>query len=203
MAIQHVNIADADRHEAKGASTATAGQVLRANGVGGTSFVNPNTLANINVSSSIEGVSNVTQGPVATDVAYQVTWGAGTSNSDVNIAANGVVTILTAGLYMITVQLNVGRTTNTGTATSFVRMLVNDVESGFVQGSKIETAADVKTTRIFAIRSHAANDTIKVQFVRDSSGSNDGGLIVLDPVIATWSNSPSAAIRIQKIAGGV
>lgn len=202
MAIQHVNIADADRHEAKGASLATAGQVLRANGVGGTSFVNPNTLANINISSTIEGISNVTQNPSGTDTAYQVTWGAGTSNSDVNIAASGVITFLTAGLYIVTTQLSIGRSTNVGTASLFTRNLVNDVENGFVHGFRVETSADVQSYRQESIRSFAVNDTLKVQFVRDSSGSNDGGLITLDPVISGWSNSPSAAIRIQKIAGG-
>lgn len=41
MAVQHANIADADRHEAKGASSASNNQVLTADGDGTTSFRNP------------------------------------------------------------------------------------------------------------------------------------------------------------------
>jgi hypothetical protein len=48
MSIQHSAIADADRHEPKGASTAMAGQTIIANGSGGTSFgsYDYNNLAN-------------------------------------------------------------------------------------------------------------------------------------------------------------
>ena len=38
MAIEHANIADSDRHENKGASTALDGQYCKANGDGTTSF---------------------------------------------------------------------------------------------------------------------------------------------------------------------
>ena len=202
MATEHRLIPDAERHEVKGASTATNGQVLKANGGGTTSFVNASSLNNITISSVIEGISTTNQGPSATDTPYQVTWGSGTSNSDVNIASNGIVTITTAGLYFVTINMNIGRTGNTGTAILLARLLINDVPTGFVQSTRIDASTDVNAFNASIFRPFSANDTIKVQFMRDSGGSNDGGLITVDPVLAGWNNSPSAAIRVQKIQGG-
>lgn len=203
MSVQHVNIADADRHETKGASTAAAGQVHRANGNGTTTWVNPNTLSNISIGSTLEGLSFSNQGPTAVDTPHQVTWGSGTSNSDVSIASNGVVTITTSGLYLVTFNLNLGRANVTGIATLLARLLVNDNPTGFVQAVKIDTSANIQPLNASILRSFNASSTIKVQLIRDSSGNNDGGLITVDPVLAGWNNSPSAAIRVQKILGGV
>lgn len=202
MAIQHMAIPDADRHDCKGLSTAVSGMVQRANGTGGATWVNPSTLNNVSISSSIEGSSTSNQTPSATDTALQVLFGAGSSNSDVSIASNGVITILNDGLYNLTINLNFGRTGTTGVAILLARILVNDVESGFVQATKIDTSANVNPVSLFSLRRFSANDTIKVQIVRDSGGNNDGGLIAVDPVIAGWGTSPSAAVRIQKLAGG-
>lgn len=202
MATEHRLIPDAERHETKGASTATVGQVHRSNGGGATSWVNPSSLNNVTISSTLEGISNTTQGPTAVDTPYQVTWGAGSSNSDVNIASNGIVTIITAGLYFITFNLNMGRTGNTGIATLLARLLINDTPAGFVQGTRIDTSANVTPFNATVYRSFNASDTIKVQLIRDSGGNNDGGLITIDPVLAGWDNSPSAAIRLQKVLGG-
>lgn len=202
MAIQHVNIADADRHEAKGASTATNGQVLKANGGGLTSFVNPSTLNNITMSTTLESVNNTTQGPSAVDTPYQVIWGGAAANTDVSVAAGGTVTILTTGLYFVTFNLNLGRANNTGVATILARLLINDVPTGFVQTTRIDTSSNVTPLNASVFRAFTANDTIKIQIIRDSGGSNDGGLITIDPVLAGWNNSPSAAIRVQKVSGG-
>lgn len=203
MPTQHSAITDANRHENKGASTALSGQVLKGNGDGTTSFVNPNTLANISISSTIEGQSLVSQGPSAVDTPYQVTWGSGSSNSDVNIASNGIVTILTAGLYNINFNLTYGRSNASGIAILFARLLLNSSPIGFVQSAKIDTSINVQSSNSSILRSFAANDTLVVQLIRDSSGANDGGLVSLDPVLALWANNPSAAIRVQKLAGAV
>ena len=41
MTIQHLNIPDAQIHQARGAATASAGQILTATGVGTATFVTP------------------------------------------------------------------------------------------------------------------------------------------------------------------
>lgn len=202
MATEHRNIADAERHEPKGASVASAGQVLRSLGGGVTGFANPSVLNNITMSNMIEGVSLTSQGPVATDTPYQVTWGGGSANADISIASNGVLTLLTSGLYYFTFNLNMGRANNTGTSVLLARLLINDVPTGFVQVSKIDTSVNISPLNANILRSFVANDTVKIQIMRDSSGANDGGLITVDPVLAGWDNSPSAAVRIQKVLGG-
>lgn len=201
MAIQHRNIPDAERHEVKGASSATAGQVLKSNGGGTTSFVNPNTLANISLSSNLELSSLVTQNPVSVDTPIQVNFGTGSSNADVNVNNDGTITFLTAGVFFVTFNLSFGRTNNTGVATLVARLLVNDVSTGFVQASKIDTSVNIIPYHASILRNFSVNDTVKVQILRDSAGSNDGGLFTFDPVLAGWNNAPSAAVRIQKIMG--
>lgn len=201
--IQHAVIPDAQRHEAKGASTATAGQVLKANGDGTTSFVTPNTLSNISITSTLEAISTTTQNPVAVDTPLQVTFGAGNSNSQVTVASNGVITINQAGLYLITFDLNIGRANATGIATVVTRILVNGVATNFINAVKIDTSINTNPTNFVMFRSFSATDTITVQIIRDSAGANDGGLYTFDPVLAGWANAPSAGVRIQSIAGGV
>lgn len=201
MAIQHRNIPDAERHEAKGASTATAGQVIASVGGGATAFVNPNTLTNISFSSSLEVASLVSQSPAATDTPLQINFGAGSSNTDVSVAAGGTITILTAGVFFINLNMTFGRTTSTGVATVVARVLVNDVFAGFVYATKIDTSIDIQPFSTTIVRNFSVNDTIKVQVIRDSTGTNDGGLITFDPVLSGWANAPSAAVRVQKITG--
>jgi hypothetical protein len=202
MAVQHVNIADADRHENKHASTATNGQILKANGDGSSAFVSPSTLENVTISSTLEAVSTTSQNPSAVDTAYQVTFGAGDSNSDVTVASNGIITINTSGLYNVTFNISLGRATATGIAVLLARLLINDTPSGFVQGVKIDTSANVTPLHASLLRKFTASDTIKLQIIRDSTGANDGGVISLVSTPSGWEDSPSAAVRIQKIGGG-
>lgn len=203
MSIQHAVIADAERHEAKGASTATSGQVLKANGDGSTSWVNPNSLSNISILSTLEAQSTTTQGPSATDTPYQVTFGSGSSNSDVTVASNGVVTFNTTGLFLVTINMNFGRANNTGIAKVVARLLTNGSASGFTQISQMDTSVNFTPFHATVLRSFTATNTITVEILRDSTGANDGGLYTFDPALSGWTNVPSAAVRIQRIAGGV
>lgn len=41
---EHKDIVDAERHEPKGASTAASGQIIQADGLGGTSWINPSSV---------------------------------------------------------------------------------------------------------------------------------------------------------------
>lgn len=202
MALQHAVIPDSKRHEAKGASTASSGQVLSALGGDATLFVNPSTLSNINVNSILEGQSLVAQNPSTEDTPLQVTFGSLGSNSNVSIASTGLVTILATGLYFITLNLNFGRSTDTDIALLFSRMYVNDAAIGFVQSCKLNASTETASINQSFLRAFTANDVFKVEIMRDSTGENDGGLVSLNPELTGWANSPSAAIRIQKVAGG-
>lgn len=202
MAIQHASIADADRHENKHATGATNGHVLKANGNNTTSFVAPSTLQNITIGTTLEGYSDANQGPSAVDTAYQVTWGAGSSDANVNLASNGLVTISTSGLYDVNIALNMGRTGTTGVATLLARVLINDAPYGRTKLVRLDSAADVITVSFEFLRKFVATDVIKVEILRDSSTQNDGELVAVTPVDTSWAATPSAAIRISKITGG-
>lgn len=200
--VEHRNIIDAERHEAKGASSALAGQILRANGSGGTSFVDASSLSVVTIGSTLESSSLVSQSPVALDTAIQVNFGAASSNSDVSITAGGNITFTTSGLYFITFNLNFGRSASTAIAALAARLLLNGNQTGITQACRIDTSTDIVPFNASLLRKMTAGDVLSVQLIRDSVGTNDGGLFPLDPVTAGWATAPSAAVRVQKIAGG-
>lgn len=201
MAIQHAVISDADRHEAKGASTALTGQVLQSNGDGTTTFVYPETLKNVSLASALISQSLVNQNISGTDNPLQVNFGAANANTSVSVDSGGTITFLEDGSYLVNVDLHVGRSNNTGTATIYARALVNDQPYGPTYN--VEITSDVSTRNIhFMLPNHyISGDTIKIQVIRESTGANDGGLYTRNPTLAGWENTPSAAVVIQKIIG--
>lgn len=200
--VEHRNIIDAERHEVKGASTASDGQVLKSNGDGSTSFVAPNTLSNIGILSTLEAQSTADQNPSGTDSPIQVSFGSAINNADVDVASDGTITILSSGLYFVRFSLAFGRSTNTNTAILISRLLINDIPTGFSQVAQVDAAADITPLNATILRSFSPNDTIKVEFYRDSGGSDNGGLRSVVPSVVGWSAPPSAAVRVQRIAGG-
>lgn len=200
---QHKNIIDSERHEAKGASSATSGQVLKANGDGTTSFVSPNTLANIGIQSTLVGKSTIDQAPSATDTPLQVVFGSGGSNSHASIASNGIVTITSAGLYLITVSLHFSRETGPGSAILLSRVLVNgsNIDHNYV--ITLDDNSNTFTHTFTLLRSFNTSNTITVEIMRDDTGADLGGLSAFTPNVGSWGAIPSASIIVQKIAGGV
>lgn len=201
MAIQHDAIVDAERHEAKHADAASAGQVLKANGDTTTSFVAPSTLSNIVLTTPLDAVDITAQDPATTDTALTVTFGAGTSNADITLTAGGLVTFNTAAVYLVTVDLTFGRAAGAGIAVLAARTLVNSAQFENTRIVELDTDLNVIPIRIQFMRAFSATNTMTVEILRDSSGIDEGGLVSVNPVLAGWATSPSAAIKIQKIAG--
>lgn len=199
---EHRNIIDSELHEVKGAATATLGQLLSANGSGGSVFINQSDLNTVGIESVIESGNSSSQNPAGTDTATQVSFGAGGTNSDVSISAGGDINILSDGLYSITINLNFGRTGTSGVAILAARLLLNSAAIGFTQSAVIDTSANTVPFNANILRAFEAGDVLEVEYLRDSNGTNDGGLIITDPVLAGWATSPSAFVRVQKLAGG-
>lgn len=141
------------------------------------------------------------QTPTALDTPLQVVFGTGGSDY-INVASNGIITFLETGLYQGEITLNVGRSSNTGTAVIVARLLVNNVPSGLVQGVRVDSSTDTHLLRFPIFYRFAQNDNLRVQVMRDSGGANDGGLVVIDPVAVGWGTVPSAAVQIGKVMGG-
>lgn len=206
--VEHVTILDADRHEAKGASTATLNQVLHSNGDGTTTFKTPsytNLADKPNIKGyglSLYGASNsASQQPAATNTALDVEFGIAQTTPDVSLSSTGLVTFNTAGTYAVTVFLRFGRTTAAGSAILFNRFLYKSVQS--FNSNSITMVDDAATTPFSAtvLLTVAAGDTYQQQIYRDSAGVNNGGLFQTTPTLAGWATSPSASISISKFVG--
>lgn len=199
---EHKNIIDAERHPVKGASSAITGQVYSAIAPDDIRFVYPNSLINIGLGPSIEASSTAVQTPTASDTPYTVLYGAGVDTTDVNISTAGLITFKTAGLYFITFSFNFGRTTNTGTSILAARLLLNSAQVGFTQTASIDASKSTVPNHVTLLRSVTAASTMSVQLIRSSLGAADGGLYPVNPTVAGWAISPSAAVRIQRVVGG-
>lgn len=205
--VEHVNIADADRHEPKGASTAATNQVVHANGNGTTTwkFVDYNSLVN---KPQVEGFQQVlvgfspsAQNPAAVDTPLQVSFGGAQATAHVTLDASGTLTFLTAGKYTITLFLRFGRTTAGGQAVLLNRFLVNDVQGLNSNGLILP---DNSITVPFSTTLHLdtqAGTTFKMQIMRDSTGVNNGGLLPITPTVPAWNIVPSATIIVNRFVG--
>ena len=96
--VEHVNIIDSERHEAKGASTASANQVLHANGDGTTTFKFLD-YANLLNKPLLEGYERLffdgntaSQSPVAVNTPIKISFGTGVATADAQLATDGVIT---------------------------------------------------------------------------------------------------------------
>jgi len=206
--IEHKLIADADRHEPKGASTATVNQVLKFNGDGTSTpgFVSYNDITNKPIVTGYQQVlygssTASNQQPGATNTPLQVEFGVAQTLTDVTLSSAGLLTFLTAGQYSIEIFLRLGRTTAAGSAIMFSRILKNGVQS---LNSNSITLVDSAQTIPFSATlmwNAAVNDTFAMQIMRDSAGINNGGLFQTTPSAAGWNLSPSASILVSKFKG--
>lgn len=206
MALQHVDIGDADRHEPKHADTAVNKTVCMSNGDGTTSFnpVNYNDLVGVPTFSvltlSNSGFSTAaSQLPSAVNTPLQVEFGAGSVGTDVTISSLGLVTFNTAGKYLVMLDLNVSRTAAAGIAEILVRTLVNTTQVGNSFGVSMDNNLSAHHLYKPIIVSVSALDTFKVEFIRDSTGINNGGLYKFTTSLAGWTDIPSAGIRVYKV----
>lgn len=206
--IEHKLIADADRHEPKGASTASLKQTILSDGAGGTyfGFTNYSDIAGkpdfkgykqiMYAASSASG-----QNPTSTDTPLDIEFGAAQSLDDVSLSSTGVITFLKEGQYLLELSLRVSRIASAGSCTIYTRAMVN--------GSQILASGSITLTDLVSVIpvTHtvlvdaAVNDTFKMQIMRDSSGLNVGGLKQDTPTASGWNASPSANVTVYKYIG--
>lgn len=207
--VEHVAIADVNRHEPKHASTAVAKQVCMSIGSGATEFAFVN-YADIIGTPTPQGYKQVlaafsagNQNPAALDTPLQVNFGSPQSTTDVSLAANGTLTFNNDGDYAVTLLVRFGRTALAGNAVILTRFLVNDVQGLNTNSISLPDANSITPFSVSLFVSALAGDTFKLQIMRDSSGVNVGGLTALVPVLAGWNISPSSTIVVSKYVGSV
>ena len=146
--------------------------------------------------------STVTQAPSALNTAQQVTFGAaqGSSGDAVMISSGGLITFNQTGLYLINGYGSVERQGSSGgTAIFLFRFLVNGVQAGTVKAFHLDTPNLSSPYEItFPINITTAGTTASFEIMRDSSGTNAGGLYP-HTNLGGWSNVPSAEVNIWQL----
>jgi len=138
-----------------------------------------------------------TQEPSVTDTALQIEFGPLQTTTDIDISAAGAITFKTAGKYIISPFFQYGRAGASGTSILLNRYLRNGVQEGNSLAAKVDNA-EVLVPWSSSIQFTAViNDVLTIELIRDSAGSNSGGLFALTST-AGWNTAPCASIQIYK-----
>ena len=137
------------------------------------------------------------QTPAGLNVPLQLTFGAaqGGPADAVQLSSAGVVTVNRAGVYQVSINMYVQRTTNPGTAVLSFRALVNGVQAGNAVGLQLEDVTQTHFQQVTYTQSLSQGALLTWEMLRDPSGQNDGRL---DAFTTVWGASPSALLQILK-----
>lgn len=149
----------------------------------------------------LRAASTATQAPSAVDTALQVSFGAaqGSASDPVMINAAGTVTFNTAGNYAVRIKLQNGRTGATGTSILLSRILLNGVQVGSTAAVKMTQTDATTPSESRVVLNPTAGQTFQVQIMRDSAGSNFGGVYPQTATVAAWGIAPSALLVISRL----
>lgn len=200
MAIEHKDITEVNLHEPKGASTATSGQRLQANGSGGSSFVdNDADLVNVDdaggyfagtdVETVLQELGNVEYATMyvtgnatsqtatgsGTNDKWTTGWVAGAYTSASISTVNSEITIGQSGDYHIDVSLAISQTG--ASAATWAFKVGKDTGGGYspiagLVAKRTTSSTDVGSVSISGIASLTAGDKVAVFFER-TAGSVD------------------------------
>ncbi|MER3091525.1 hypothetical protein [Salmonella enterica] len=145
--------------------------------------------------------STVAQAPTAVDTALQLTFGAaqGTASNPVMINAAGLVTFNATGNYAVRIKLQAGRTGASGTSTLLSRILVNGAQYGSPAATKLISADVTIPIESRVVINATAGQTMAVQIMRDSAGTNFGGVYPQTATVTAWGVAPSALLVISRL----
>jgi len=141
-----------------------------------------------------------TQQPSVLGTPLQVEYGAAQAGTYVSLAANGALTCNVTGYYPMRIKLQAGRTGASGTSILMIRILINGVQFGSSQVSKLTSADQISSTDSKLLLFLNAGDVVTTQIIRDSSGSNFGGLFAQTSSHG-WNLATSALMVVSRIEG--
>lgn len=149
----------------------------------------------------LRAASTATQAPTAVDTPLQLTFGAAQkSGSDpVMINAAGLVTFNAAGNYAVRIKLQNGRTGASGTSILLSRLLINGVQAGSAAAVKMTQTDATTPTESRVVINATAGQTFVAQIMRDSAGSNFGGVYPQAATVSAWGTAPSALLVISRL----
>jgi len=141
-----------------------------------------------------------TQQPSVIGTPLQVEYGVAQVGTYVSLAANGALTCNVTGYYPTRFKLQAGRSGASGTSILMIRILVNGVQFGSSQVSKLTSADEVDSTDSKLLLFLNAGDVVTTQVIRDSAGSNFGGLFAQTSSHG-WNLATSALMVVSRIEG--
>ena len=205
--MEHKDIPDAQLHQIKGAASASSGQVPIATGAGTTAFgfldwaqvANKPTTSGYQV--ALSSFSSVNQNPSAVNTPLTIVFGAAQTTTHVSMSAGGILTFNTPGDYLITTFFRFGRYTSAGNAVVLNRILKNGAQILNSSGTLLDANTQITPFSSSIPMQMAATDTLSFEVVRDSAGTNDGGLFVISPTAPGWNIVPSATVVVSKFVG--
>lgn len=149
----------------------------------------------------LRAASTTTQAPTAVDTPLQLSFGAaqGSASDPVMINAAGTVTFNTAGNYAVRIKLQNGRTGATGTSILLSRILLNGAQVGSAAAVKMTQTDATTPSESRVVVNPTAGQTFQVQIMRDSAGSNFGGVYPQTATVSAWGVAPSALLVISRL----
>lgn len=149
----------------------------------------------------LRATSTLVQAPSAVDTPLQLVFGSaqGSASDPVTINAAGLVTFNTAGNYAVRVKLQCGRTGATGTSILLSRLVLGGVQVGSPAAVKLTQTDATTPTESRVVLNPTAGQTFYVQIMRDSAGSNFGGVYPQTATVAAWGVAPSALLVISRL----
>lgn len=149
----------------------------------------------------LRAASTVAQAPTATDTPLQLTFGAAqNSGTDpVMINSAGLVTFNTAGNYAVRIKTQNGRTGASGTSILLMRILVNGTQYGSPAATRITATDSTVPTESRVVLNPTAGQKMAVQIMRDSAGSNFGGVYPQAATVTAWGSAPSTLLVISRL----
>lgn len=149
----------------------------------------------------LRAASTTTQAPSAFDTPLQLSFGAaqGSASDPVMLNAAGLVTFNQAGNYAVRVKLQCGRTGATGTSILLSRLVLGGTQLGSAACVKLTQTDATTPTDSRVVMNPTAGQTLQVQIMRDSAGSNFGGVYPQTATVAAWGVAPSALLVISRL----
>lgn len=149
----------------------------------------------------LRAASAVAQAPTAVDTPLQVAFGAaqGAPSDPVSISAAGLVTFNQAGNYAVRVKLQCGRTGASGTSILLSRLVLGGTQLGSAACVKLTQTDATTPTDSRVVMNPTAGQTLQVQIMRDSAGSNFGGIYPQAATVTAWGTAPSALLVISRL----
>jgi len=117
----------------------------------------------------------------------------------VQISAAGLVTFNVAGNYAVRIKLQAGRTGASGTSILLSRLLLAGAQYGSPAATKLVSADVTIPIESRVVINATTGQTFAVQIMRDSAGSNFGGIFPQAAAVTAWGAAPSALLVISRL----